>query len=99
MVERKLRGIQDAPHVGEIRQKGLMVGVELVKDKSTRQTYAWAERIGARVTRRARELGMLTRPLGNVVVFMPPLASTDAEIDAMTDILMKAIIDVTEADM
>jgi adenosylmethionine-8-amino-7-oxononanoate aminotransferase len=39
---------------------------------------------------------MLTRPLGHVVVFMPPLASTDAELDAMTDILTKAIIDVTE---
>ncbi|MGF6356350.1 lysine--8-amino-7-oxononanoate aminotransferase [Paenibacillus sp. 4624] len=96
LVEHKLRAIQDAPHVGEIRQKGLMVGIELVKDKSTRQAYEWAERIGVRVTGRARELGMLTRPLGHVVVFMPPLASTDAELDAMTDILMKAIIDVTE---
>ena len=54
------------------------------------------ERIGVRTSLRARELGMLTRPLGNVIVFIPPLASTEAELDAMTDILAESIIDVTE---
>jgi adenosylmethionine-8-amino-7-oxononanoate aminotransferase len=44
----------------------------------------------------AKELGLLTRPLGNVVVFIPPLVSTEAELDAMTDILAEAIISVTE---
>ncbi|MCM3628209.1 adenosylmethionine--8-amino-7-oxononanoate transaminase [Paenibacillus glycanilyticus] len=95
-VEQKLSKLKDRPHVGDIRQKGLMVGIELVLDKASRKPYEWAERIGVRATQRAKELGMLTRPLGNVMVFIPPLASTEAELDVMTDILAKSIIDVTE---
>ncbi|MNR59946.1 L-Lysine-8-amino-7-oxononanoate aminotransferase [compost metagenome] len=49
-----------------------------------------------RISLRARELGMLTRPLGNVIVFIPPLVSKEAELDAMTDILIESIISVTE---
>lgn len=95
-VEQKLKSLMDRPHVGDIRQKGLMVGIELVRDKVSREPYDWTERIGVRTSLRARELGMLTRPLGNVVVFIPPLVSTEAELDAMTDILADAIISVTE---
>jgi lysine--8-amino-7-oxononanoate aminotransferase len=95
-VERKLAALCDRPHVGEIRQKGLMIGIELVRDKRSREPYDWAERIGVRTSLRAKELGMLTRPLGNVVVFIPPLASTEAELGAMSDILAESIIDVTE---
>ncbi|WP_432432818.1 adenosylmethionine--8-amino-7-oxononanoate transaminase [Cohnella rhizoplanae] len=95
-VEHKLNAINDRPHVGEIRQKGLMIGIELVREKVTRQPYDWAERIGVRASLRARELGMLTRPLGNVMVFIPPLASTESELAAMTDILTESIISVTE---
>ena len=75
-----------------------MIGIELVRDKESREPYDWAERIGVRVAKRARELGMLTRPLGNVVVFIPPLASTQGELDAMTDILIEAILSVTEGE-
>ncbi|MFC5649947.1 adenosylmethionine--8-amino-7-oxononanoate transaminase [Paenibacillus solisilvae] len=95
-VEQKLAALKDRPHVGEIRQKGLMVGIELVQDKDSRAPYDWAERIGVRTSLRARELGMLTRPLGNVIVFIPPLASSQAELDAMTAILSESIISVTE---
>ncbi|WP_337102865.1 adenosylmethionine--8-amino-7-oxononanoate transaminase [Paenibacillus sp. YIM B09110] len=95
-VEHKLEPLKDRPHVGEIRQKGLMIGIELVRDKVSREPYDWAERIGVRASLRARELGMLTRPLGNVIVFIPPLASTEAELDEMTDILADSIISVTE---
>ncbi|OMF23271.1 L-lysine--8-amino-7-oxononanoate transaminase [Paenibacillus sp. FSL H8-0548] len=97
-VEHKLAVLHISPHVGDIRQKGLMIGIELVRNKDTREPYDWSERIGVRVTQKARELGMLTRPLGNVVVFMPPLASTEAELDIMTDILMEAILSVTEGE-
>ncbi|NOU64512.1 adenosylmethionine--8-amino-7-oxononanoate transaminase [Paenibacillus sp. LMG 31461] len=95
-VERKLAAIKDHPHVGDIRQKGLMIGIELVRHKATREAYDWSERIGVRTSLRARELGMLTRPLGNVMVFIPPLAANEAELDAMTDILIESIISVTE---
>ncbi|MGO4537651.1 adenosylmethionine--8-amino-7-oxononanoate transaminase [Paenibacillus sp. 2TAB19] len=95
-VEQKLEPLKDRPHVGEIRQKGLMIGIELVRDKASREPYDWAERIGVRASLRARELGMLTRQLGNVIVFIPPLASTEAELDEMTDILADSIISVTD---
>lgn len=95
-VEHKLADLKDRPHVGEIRQKGLMIGIELVRDKASREPYDWAERVGVRASLRARELGMLTRPLGNVMVFIPPLVSTEAELDAMTDILAESIVSVTE---
>ncbi|WP_410515196.1 adenosylmethionine--8-amino-7-oxononanoate transaminase [Paenibacillus sp. BR2-3] len=95
-VEQKLAALKERPHVGEIRQQGLMIGVELVRDKGSREPYDWADRIGVRAAARARELGMLTRPLGHVVVFIPPLASTEDELDSMTDILAASIVDVTE---
>ncbi|MGG1636078.1 adenosylmethionine--8-amino-7-oxononanoate transaminase [Paenibacillus sp. NRS-1760] len=95
-VQQKLAALKDYQHVGEIRQKGLMIGIELVRDKVSREPYDWADRIGVRTTLRARELGMLTRPLGNVIVFIPPLSSNVAELDAMTNILMESILHVTE---
>jgi len=96
--QQKLAALKDRPHVGEIRQKGLMIGIELVRDKALREPYGWEERIGVRTSLRARELGMLTRPLGNVIVFIPPLVSSEAELDAMIDILAESIIQVTEGE-
>lgn len=95
-IARKLEALADWPHVGQVRQQGLMIGIELVQDKASKEPYGWAERIGVRTCMRARELGMLTRPLGNVVVLIPPLASTEAELGAMSDILAQSIRDVTE---
>lgn len=95
-VRRKLDVLKERPHVGEIRHKGLMFGIELIRDKTSNEPYEWTDRMGDRVTARARELGMLTRPLGNVIVFMPPLASTEDELGEMTDIIIEAILDVTE---
>ncbi len=90
-----LAPVNELPHVGEVRQKGFMVGIELMKDPAKMLDYVWAERLGAKVSHRCRELGMLSRPLGNVVVFMPPLVSTETELRAMTAILEQAISDVT----
>lgn len=95
LVTRRLAAFRDLPHVGDVRQCGLMVGIELVRDQVTKEPYAWEEAMGVRVCRRAMELGMITRPLGGVIVFMPPLASTAADLDAMLDILQRAIVEVT----
>ncbi|GGF92436.1 adenosylmethionine--8-amino-7-oxononanoate transaminase [Paenibacillus abyssi] len=91
----QLARLTKLPHVGDVRQQGLMIGIELVTDQADKTPYAWERRIGVHVCRRARELGMLTRPLGNVIVFMPPLVSTDEELSAMVDILSEAICDLT----
>jgi adenosylmethionine-8-amino-7-oxononanoate aminotransferase len=92
----RLSELYELKHVGDVRQKGFMVGIELVKDKETKEPYDWKERAGIRVCNRTKELGMLLRPLGNVVVFMPPLASTIDELEEMISILHQAICDVTE---
>ena len=62
------------PHVGDVRQKGFMVGIELVQDKATRQPFDPRLRIGAKVCQAIRKHGVILRPLGDVVVLMPPLA-------------------------
>ena len=74
-----------APILEKHAQRGLIAGVELVRDKATREPFDWAERVGHRVSRAARERGVLTRPLGNVVVIMPPLSVTVEELDEIMD--------------
>jgi adenosylmethionine-8-amino-7-oxononanoate aminotransferase len=69
------------PQVGDVRQRGLIAGVELVRDNRTKQPYPWEERRGMRVCDYARAEGVLLRPLGNVIVIMPPLAITLEELD------------------
>jgi adenosylmethionine-8-amino-7-oxononanoate transaminase len=83
--------LREHPHVGDIRQRGLMMGIELVADKATKAPFPVTYRAGWRVCRKARHLGMLLRPLGDVVVFMPPLASTHEELEEMTSILRRAV--------
>jgi len=95
-IEKSLRNFYDLQHVGDIRQKGVMIGIELVLSKETKEPFHWNDRVGVQVTKRAKELGLLTRPLGNVIVFMPPLASTKSELEEMLNILYKAIYDCTE---
>jgi adenosylmethionine-8-amino-7-oxononanoate aminotransferase len=71
------------PHIGEIRQCGLMVGVELVRDRATRSEYDYPLRVGHQVCLEARQAGVLLRPLGNVVVLMPPLAMTVRQLQRL----------------
>jgi adenosylmethionine-8-amino-7-oxononanoate aminotransferase len=78
------------PFVGEIRQRGLMVGIELVADRASKRPFEPSFKAAAKVCAEARELGLLVRPLGDVVTFLPPLISTTAEIDAMLKILFEA---------
>ena len=69
-----LDSLRPLKHVGDIRQKGFMVGIELVADKQTRQSFDPKRRTGAAVCQRVRQHGVILRPLGDVIVIMPPLA-------------------------
>ena len=82
-------------HVGEIRQRGLMVGIELVRDRATKEEYAYGLRAGHRVILEARKLGAILRPLGNVVVLMPPLALDVPQLEALAAITLAAIEEAT----
>jgi adenosylmethionine-8-amino-7-oxononanoate aminotransferase len=83
----RLDRLRDHPNVGSIRQLGLMGGIELVAEKSSRKPLDWQLRTGHHVCLAAREAGVLARPLGDVLVLMPPLSSTDGEVDLLVDAL------------
>jgi len=90
-----LKPLWGDPHVGDIRQLGLIAGIELVRDLATKEPYPLAARVGMRVAEEARRLGLLIRPLGNVIVLMPPLSTTMRELKQMVGIVAKAIRAVT----
>ncbi len=92
----ELEGIAGLRHVGEVRRRGMMVGIELVRDRATKEEYAWAERMGHRVCMAVRGRGILLRPLGNVVVLMPPLSLTVPEARRLGRATREAIVEVTE---
>lgn len=94
--ESLLKRTSELDHVGNIRQKGLMFGLELVRDKITKEPYDWSERIGVKVINEARKCGVIIRPLGNVVVMMPPLCITKDELVYLMDAVYKSIKTVTE---
>lgn len=75
-----LEPLRQHPHVGDVRQRGLIAAVELVADKANRRGYPWEERRGVMACHRAMEEGVWLRPLGNVLVLMPPLTVTDDEL-------------------
>lgn len=83
-------------HVGEVRRRGFLAGIELVADRATKEPFDWRLATGARVCRRARELGLITRPLGDVVTFVPPLASSEEELASMAELLHRALREATE---
>lgn len=87
--------IAPLPHVLEVRQRGLMIGIELALDPATRTPYPYEQAIGARVCRAARKHGVILRPLGPVVVWMPPLSITPDEIDLLIDATAAAIREAT----
>ena len=93
----RLAPLRELPHVGDVRQLGLMAGVELVLDPATKEAFDPALLTGAAVCMAAREYGVLIRPLGNVVVLMPPLAVSDAELDLMCGALYASVEQVTAA--
>ena len=72
--------LADHPHVGEVRQTGMILAIEMVEDKASRTPYPWQERRGLRVYRHGLEQGALLRPLGNVVYLMPPYVITPEQI-------------------
>ncbi|MBI3322158.1 MAG: adenosylmethionine--8-amino-7-oxononanoate transaminase [Candidatus Omnitrophica bacterium] len=78
--EKELARFRDLPHVGEVRQCGLMAGIELVADKKTGRTYPWERGMGIRVCESLRGRGILLRPLGNVIVLLPPLSISAEQI-------------------
>ena len=92
-----LAPLADHPHVGEVRQRGLMVGIELVADRATKEPFPEHLQVGAEVARATRPRGAIVRPLGDVVVLMPPLAMTEDELARLVAATAAAIDEATTA--
>jgi len=92
----RLEALKQLPHVGDVRQLGLMAGIELVRDRDTREGFDPALQVGNRVCRCARERGVLIRPLGDVVVLMPPLNTSTDELDLLCGVTHECIAEITE---
>jgi adenosylmethionine-8-amino-7-oxononanoate aminotransferase len=92
----RLQAFNSLRYVGDIRQCGIMAGIELVVDKDTKEPFPPADKIGHRVITEARKHGLIIRPLGNVIVLMPPLSITTSELDRICEITFQSIQAVTE---
>lgn len=84
-------GLADHPYVTEVRQHGMILAVEMGKNKTTREPYPWQERRGMKVYRHALSQGVLLRPLGNVIYFMPPYVITPEQVDLMVRVAGEGI--------
>jgi adenosylmethionine-8-amino-7-oxononanoate aminotransferase len=84
------------PHVSDVRQWGYMIGIELVEDRKSLKNYATERRIGHKVIAAARNHGVMIRPLGDVIILMPPLTITDDELTTLLNVVYDCIRSVTE---
>lgn len=91
-IDEHLARIAQHPHVGDVRRRGMIGAIELVRDRATGEPFAWEERCGAAVCREARRCGVLVRPLGDVLVVMPPMVASLDEIDRLMAALEQGIV-------
>lgn len=94
-LERLLEPLKRHPHVGEIRRSGLIAAIELVENRDSKQPYPLGLRMGHRVAMEARRRGAILRPLGNVIVLMPPLGTPKPVLKRLAIITVEAISTVT----
>lgn len=98
ILRRRLAQLGNHRHVGEIRQKGVMVGIELVANRETKERFPTKQRVGHQVCRAARQEGVMIRPLGDVIVLMPAPAMPAELVERLCDTVIRAIHQVTESD-
>ena len=91
ILEHKLKEIAEIPIVGNVRNKGLFAGIELVRDKSTKEPFPLEAKMGWKVVYKARERSVLLRPLGNVVVINPPLCISNENLNQLMDVIRDSI--------
>jgi adenosylmethionine-8-amino-7-oxononanoate aminotransferase len=97
-LERRLKDeISSLAHVSDVRQWGFMVGIELVQDKSQKNNYPPERRIGHKVILEARKQNVIVRPLGDIIILMPPLTIEDDELKLLLDVVYDGIRTVTES--
>ena len=88
--------MKDHPHVSDVRQTGMVLAVELVKDKKKKLAYDWKERRGIKAYLHGLRNNVLMRPLGNVLYFMPPYVISKKEISFVSDIMKEGVDEATK---
>jgi adenosylmethionine-8-amino-7-oxononanoate aminotransferase len=83
-------------HVGDIRQLGVMVGIELARDADTKEPFPYEAKMAIKVIQEARRRGLVIRPLGDVLILMPPLSITDGELEDLLGMTYDSIKAVKE---
>ncbi|MCK5563775.1 MAG: adenosylmethionine--8-amino-7-oxononanoate transaminase [Planctomycetes bacterium] len=91
LISERLGEIKGLPYVGDVRQCGMMAGIEIVKDKASGESFEYEKLIGAKVCRAMREKGAMMRPLGDVIVLMPPVGVDVQLLGDLLDIIKEAI--------
>ncbi|MDY6934861.1 MAG: adenosylmethionine--8-amino-7-oxononanoate transaminase [Spirochaetota bacterium] len=91
-----LKRFNELKHVGDIRQFGFMVGIELVFDKNSKESYHPGDKMGIRVIMEARKRGVIIRPLGDVIILMPPLSIEMDELEELIYVVFDSIRVATE---
>ncbi|UOE75938.1 adenosylmethionine--8-amino-7-oxononanoate transaminase [Parageobacillus thermoglucosidasius] len=94
---KKLEMLYELPIVGDIRQKGLMTGIEIVQDRNTKEIFPRSEMIEHRIILEARKRGLIIRPLGPVLTFIPVLAMTEEQMETAVSILFDSIAEMAKA--
>jgi adenosylmethionine-8-amino-7-oxononanoate aminotransferase len=90
-IAREIKTLWTLPQIGDVRQVGLVVGIELVRNWRTREPFALPERSGIRVCEAMAHRGVLTRPIGNVIVIMPPYCTTKKQVEKIFTALRESI--------
>lgn len=85
--------LEEIPYIGEYRQLGMIGAIELVKDRVSKESFHWKDRVGYEIYKIALKKGVLLRPLGNVIYFMPPYIINEEQIDYMSDVAISSIKD------
>lgn len=95
--EQELKEFEGLKHVGNVRNKGLMAGIELVEEKETKKPYEVSRKMGWKVAEKAMGNEVLIRPLGNVVVLMPPVGIPIGDLRKLMKVTYEAIKEATES--
>lgn len=98
VLEQRLARFWEHPHVGDIRREGTICAIEIVQDFTSRQRFPFEHRYGHQICEAARHHGLLTRPIGDVLLLMPPYCSTDEQLVQMADALWAALCEVLPQD-
>ncbi|MCS7215477.1 MAG: adenosylmethionine--8-amino-7-oxononanoate transaminase [Thermodesulfovibrio sp.] len=97
VLKNKLLEIAQLPYVGDVRQKGMIAGIEIVKDKKTKEPFPYSEQTGWKIVKAARRHGVWLRPLGDVIVIMPPLVISEENLERLLEVIKDCIIGLNYA--